>query len=609
MKKLLNLLFTISICCCTSASAQIDSINWLDEVVLSDAKLINNSKAQLVRKLEDSVIQQSEPLLTSLLKFNSPFFFRENGYGMVASASVRGTGAAQTAVVWNGININSQFTGQTDFNTINTRVYDNVSVKPGGGSVVYGSGAIGGTIHLNDDFQFNGSVNNRISTGVGSFETIQANYKGDFSSEKTSLSIGISGISSVNDYKYTGTELINENGDFYNASVNASIAHWLDSRHLLKFYSNYYQGERGFSGTINLNSNSKYVDENSRNLLEWKYFSGNLNSNLKFAWIKEKFEYYENRESSEFNFGEAETAIIKYDLGYRITDNTKLNVIADYTDVNGEGTGIFHAKRKIGGISFLWDHNIEKFNYQLSFRQEITDSYKSPLLFSAGLSFQLSENYLLRFNSSRNFRMPTINDLFWQNGGNPDLDPETSLQAEIGSGIVFENFKIDLSAYVIDIENLIRWTPDATGLWRPVNTKEVYNYGIEAFAEWKTSFYGNDLNLTGTYAFTRSIDKETDNQLIYVPGNKATISAGYSIKRFSLNLQSLYNGSIYTSSDNEYQLDGYTLANLGVSYTLNTKPEINLSATIDNAFNKKYESLPSRIMPGRSYRTTLTLKF
>ena len=80
---------------------------------------------------------------------------------MVSSPSFRGTTAQQTAVVWNGININSQLLGQTDFNTVSTRGYNSIAVKAGGGSVVYGSGAIGGTIHLNNDLKFKKTFKNR----------------------------------------------------------------------------------------------------------------------------------------------------------------------------------------------------------------------------------------------------------------------------------------------------------------------------------------------------------------------------------------------------------------------------------------------------------------
>ncbi len=609
MNRNLYLLFALFICCCIQATAQTDPVTWLDEVKLSDVKLKNNSKGQFVKKLDDSLIQQNEPLLTSILKFNSPFFFRENGYGMVSSASVRGTGASQTAVIWNGININSQFTGQTDFNTINTKVFDDISLKPGGGSVVYGSGAIGGTIHLNNELRFDSKSDNDLRIGYGSFDTYQAAYNGNFSNEKTNLNIGVAGISSKNDYKYRDTEASNENGDFYNASLSASVGQWIGNSNLLKFYSNYYQGERGFSGTLDIPSNSKYEDTNSRNLLEWKSFFGNFTSSLKLAWISEEFKYYEDRDSENFSFGNAETEIIKYDLGYQFNDAMKINIIADYNDVKGQGTGIENARRKTGGISLLWSHQLENLNYELSIRQELTDDYDSPLLFSIGSDYRFSENYLLRLHASRNYRIPTFNDLFWEQGGNLDLNPETSIQAEIGNEFSFSDFKLNLNAYFIDIDNLIRWIPDGSAVWRPVNTSKVHNYGLEVFASYLTSLSGNNLNLSSNYAYTRSIDKENGNQLIYTPIHKVTFSAAYEIGDFSILFQSLYNGKIYTSSDNNYDLDGYTIANLGLNYKISKKPEIGIDFRVNNIFNEKYQSLPSRIMPGRSYNSTLSFNF
>lgn len=609
MKHILFLLFLLSTVFGFKAKAQSDSLNWLEEVVLSDVKLKQNSEGQMVIPLTDSLIQRSEPLLASLLKYNSPFFFRENGYGMVASASVRGTGAAQTAVIWNGININSQFTGQTDFNAVNTRVFDEISLRPGGGSVIYGSGAIGGTIHLSNEFKFDDISSNRINLGYGSFDTYQANYTGRISNKSTSLNIGVAGISSDNDYQYPGTEAYNENGDFNNISVNASIAHWIGASDILKFHSNYYEGARGFSGTLNLDSNSSYEDRNSRNLLEWKNFSGKYTHSVKLAWIQEGFKYFENRDSENFSSGEAETAILKYDLGYEISESGILNFTVDYTDVSGEGSGIDRAVRKIGGASAIWEQDVDQLKYELSLRQEITENYNSPLLYAAGVTYKFSDQYLIRFSSSRNFRMPTFNDLFWQNGGNDELEPETSLQGEIGAEVKFKNLNFQLTTYYIDINELIRWIPDDNGQWRPVNTAEVYNYGIETFAEWSSELFNNRIALRGNYAFTRSIDRRRGKQLIYTPLHKATFSTAYAVGDLSILFQSLYNGKIFTSTDNLYEVDGYLLATVGLDYTLKTRPKMSLGLQIENVFNKKYESLPSRIMPGRSVRTTLTLNF
>lgn len=156
--------------------AQRDSVVVLDEVVLTDAKLSQFSVGNKKQVLKDSVLSKSQSF-TDLLRYNSTIYFKENGYGMVSSPSFRGTNAQQTAVIWNGININSQLNGQTDFNTVVTSNYNNVTIKSGGGSVQYGSGAIGGSIHLNSTFNFKEHLDNEVRIGYGSFNTQSTNYK------------------------------------------------------------------------------------------------------------------------------------------------------------------------------------------------------------------------------------------------------------------------------------------------------------------------------------------------------------------------------------------------------------------------------------------------
>jgi len=141
---------------------QNDSIVRLNEVVVSDSKLQKFLNAQQIRVLNDSVLQKNTGSFTNLLLFNSPIYFKENGAGMVSSPSFRGTTAQQTAVIWNGININSQLNGQTDFNTINAADFNSIGIRSGGGSVLYGSGAVGGSIHLTNLLSFNSKIKHQF---------------------------------------------------------------------------------------------------------------------------------------------------------------------------------------------------------------------------------------------------------------------------------------------------------------------------------------------------------------------------------------------------------------------------------------------------------------
>src|SRR5690606_11043295 len=135
------------------------------------------SNSQSVISLTDSVLRKNRTDLTTLLNYNTPISFKENGYGMVSSPAFRGTTAQHTAVIWYGININSQFNGQTDFNTISTVSFDQVDVRAGGGSVIYGSSAIGGTVHLANNLSFENHFSPEVFVSSGSFDTHQIRAK------------------------------------------------------------------------------------------------------------------------------------------------------------------------------------------------------------------------------------------------------------------------------------------------------------------------------------------------------------------------------------------------------------------------------------------------
>ncbi|MFD1095720.1 TonB-dependent receptor plug domain-containing protein [Salegentibacter chungangensis] len=609
MKNIRFYIFFIGLLCSTPVFSQNDSITRLEEVVLSDVKLYQNTRGQEVSVLSDSLLTENEPFLTSVLKFNSPVYIRENGYGMVASPSFRGTTASQTAVVWNGININSQFNGQTDFNTINTSGYDNVAVRAGGGSVIYGSGAIGGSIHLNNRFEFGKGLRNKLRLNYGSFNTLSGDLSSGFSSEKFSVYAGLSGVTSDNDYKYPGTEKYNENGDFHNLGFRGGSAYWLDKNNVLKFHTMYYEGERAFSGTLTAPSNSKYQDVNNRNLLEWKGFFNKFTSDLKLAYLDEHYKYYENRDSENFEFGDAKTFISRYDLNYNAGNGIQLNVILDYRNTLGKGSNFDKRERNTGALAFLYSQDLDRFSYEASLRKELSDRYESPLLFALSGGYDLTSFYNIKFSISKNYRIPAYNDLFWAGSGNPDLRPETSWQGELGQKFHFDNAEFGAIVYLMKIDDLLRWVPNNSGLWRPQNTESVTNYGLELRGNLDKDFGQHHFSLNSTYAYTRTRDDKLGKELIYTPKHKATASLGYALKHFSTFFQFLYNGPIYTSTDNAYKLDGYSISNLGVAYAFGVKKKLKLGLELRNLFDKKYQSLPSRPMPGRSINSSLTFKF
>ena len=580
----------------------------LKEIIVSDVFLKKYSSSQNVQKITVTAIQNNRPSLTSLLNQNSLLYFKENGLGMVSSPSFRGTTAQQTAVIWNGININSQLNGQVDFNTISTKNFQNIAIRSGGGSAIYGSSAIGGTIHLNNEMSFNAKNGSQVQLDYGSFNTVGLHANSQINFNKTSLQIGFSRNSSDNDYAIAKTKTINKNGAFYNNSFTVSFGYQLNQNHILKFYSQLFDGERHLSPPISSVSKSKYQNLDTRNLLELKSKFNKTTSVLRLAQLSEKYQYFENKFNPNFSLGQAETTIIKYDISFVVTKNINLNTLVDYTNSKGSGTDLESNTRKIGGAALLLSHELKKwFLYEISARKETTNQYKSPVLFSVGTVFKPFNFYHIKVNGSRNFRIPSFNDLYWKGSGNPNLRPENSYQAEITNEIFNKNISFRITGFTIKIKDLLRWKPNLSGVWSPENVENVNTYGTEMVFNWNKKLKNHLFIFSTSYGFTKSINQKSQKELIYVPNHKWVSNFNYSYKKFSFNHQFLYTGQVFTSSDNLNFLSDYLVINSGINVAFGTKRNVILGLQAHNILNEKYQSVLGRFMPEQNYSVQLNL--
>lgn len=586
-----------------------DSLSvFLDPVEISDNLLRDFSQTQKTEKLTDSIIKRNPGFLTSVLNYNSLIYFKENGLGGASSPSFRGTTASQTAVIWNGININSQTLGQSDFNAVNSLSFDNITVKSGGGSVLYGSSAIGGSIHLNNDLYFYDTFQSELFVRYGSFNTFDGRFNTKIASDKYSLQLGFAHSLSGNDYEWIGKSRKNLNGQFENSSFNAAFGYKLNQNNILKFYSQYFDGKRHFSLILPSETPTKYYNTDIRNLLEWTTLFDQFTSRIKLAHLFEEYNYFPNIDHEYHTFGKVESLIAKYDLAYDFSDKMKLNTVLDFTQNKGQGSDIQSEKRQIGSGSLMFKHLLsDRFLYELALRKEVTDNYQSPFLYSLGMRYDVANFYSVKMNASKNFRIPTFNDLYWQPGGNPDLKPETSYQAEVNNEITLKNISFSVTVFYNQIKDMLRWIPTGS-LWTPQNTDEVEIVGFEGGISYKKSFWNHHFHLKGNYGYTSSKDKRLDKILIYVPFHKANAQLSYGFKNLTIYSEMLYVGEVYTRSDNNprYNLDAYKVYNLGSDFTF--KKHYTLGAKVQNLLNVYYESVENRPLPGRNFMVYLNIR-
>ncbi len=601
---------------CQFISAQNDSINKLKEVIVSDRTLYSGNKSQSIQVLNDSVINKNKTSLSSLLNYNSVLYFKEYGRGMLSTVSFRGTTASQTAVIWNGINVNSQLNGSADFNTFTAPDFNTISIKAGGGSVSYGSGAIGGTIHLNNNLVFKDKFENELRLDYGSFNTIGVNYKMNLSNKKWSTQVGFSRNSSDNDYVYQGlytwegVQRKNENGQYATTNLFANVGYKVKSNAIVTFYSQSSNTDRNLSLINESDSKTKYVNTFSRNLLEYNETKERFTTNYKVAYLTEQYQYFENIERNDFSFGKTESLIAKADFGYKMTESIQLNGILDYNRTKGFGTSFGDNTRNIGAIAIkaVEQHN-EKWQNELGIRKEASSDYESPFLFSLGSSYAFNSFYNLKINLSRNFRIPTFNDLYWETGGNPDLKPESSYQAEVGNVFSYKKFKLTETIYFIKINDMISWAPLDGSNWSPQNIYRVNSYGSETNFGWSNSYGKNNIVLNASYAYTVSKDLETGKQLQYVPYHKFNSNVSYSYKKIEATYQFLFNGAVTIPSEKYKIVKEYWVSNLGIYYDLGTEYTCKIGLQALNLFDQNYQSVSQHIMPGRNFLINLIFKF
>ncbi|MBL4724537.1 MAG: TonB-dependent receptor [Lutibacter sp.] len=605
---------------CSNSFAQLDNVQELKVVNLHSIKLKKHSKGFKIVTLSDSVIVKNTESFSTLLRFNSPIYIKEYGAGGTSSASFRGTSASNTAVVWNGININSVNNGQTGFNSLTISLFDNVNIRSGGGSIEFGSGAIGGTIHLNNQLRFGNYIENQVVSSIGSYETFQNLYKFSFGSEKTAIKFGISYNQSKNDYKWLGYDVENENGAYKNINISFNLAQKLSEFSKISFYTEKFSGDRQFSGQLPNPSaaKEKYKDFSFRNLIDFHYAKENYAHSLKVAYLTQEYQYFADKNSEHFSFGKSQRFITKYNFNYKFSSNSNIETFSEYESTIGRTDEISNRKRQQWSQSVIFNQKIENIvAINAKVRKDFNSVYKMPFIFALGAEIKPLRNTFIRINGSKNYRVPSYNDLFWPALGNENLIPESAYQGEIGLGYKNNQFKIDVGAFYIDSKDKIVWRPggdpERPGVWIPINLSSVVNKGLEIVLSYHENIENHFFTFNANYSYTIAENKKTNVFLPFVPKHMFNANIGYSYKRLGAYYQHLFNGKVFTTEDNidMFTVPYFNVGNVGVDYILikTEKKQLALGVKINNVFNEPYKVLPSRPMPNRNIKININYKF
>ena len=237
-----------------------------------------------------------------------------------------------------------------------------------------------------------------------------------------------------------------------------------------------------------------------------------------------------------------------------------------------------------------------------------------------GAEFGVSPSISLRTSLQRSYRAPTLNERFYEPGGNPDLKPENGWSLEAGgsySGQILDRVHMShsLTAYDRKVRDWIIWLGGA--IWTPHNLAAVHSRGLETEHTLTGSNGKVGWRMGATFGYSRSTPTESylanDNsigkQIPYTPEWTASGTGVLSWNGASLTYLHSFASTRYITADESAALDPYSTGNLLLSYTSTRfRPRIIVNAAIQNIWNSRYSVVAFRPMPGINYLISISLQ-
>ncbi|MEE0915362.1 MAG: TonB-dependent receptor [Alistipes sp.] len=627
-------------------------------------------------KLDSVALKENVSLsMADVLTFNSSIFVKNYGRATLSTVAFRGTSPSHTQVSWNGMKINNPMLGMTDFSMIPSYFIDDASLLHGTSSVSETGGGLGGAVKLMTRPAENRGFGLQYIQGIGSFKTFDEFLRLTYGDDHWQVSTRAVYSSSPNDYKYRNhdkkeniyDEDMNIIGQYYPVERNRSGS-FKDLHILQEVYYNTLKGDRFGLNAWYINSNRELamltVDhgddtdfdnrqrENTfRGVLSWDHLRSNWKVAARAGYIYTWMAYdykrdlgngtmaHMTRSRSKINtiYGQLDG---EYYIGKKWLFTANLSLHQHFVESRDKnivlqqgGNGIVGYRKArpelSGSVSAKW-RPIDRFGVSVVLREEMFGKEWTPIIPALFIDGVLSKrgNIVAKASVSRNFRFPTLNDLYFLPGGNPDLKKESGWTYDAGvSFAVGQDGLYSLSGSANWFESFVKdwiiWLPTTKGFFSPDNIKDVHAYGVELKGSMVVNFAKEwQLGLDGTFSWTPSInrgekrtpaDQSVGKQLPYVPEYSAAVTGRLSWRRWSFLYKWNYYSERFTMSSNDISLSGklpkYFMSNISLEKILEFNcAELSLKGTINNLFNEEYVSVLSRPMPGINFEIFIGIR-
>ena len=584
----------------------------LDPVTVTSEWIDPFVQSEQLKKID---LTQGELSLVDLLDNQSGIYLRSYGHHQLSTISMRGTSASQTQVLWNGIPVNSPTLGQTDFSTWPTWLISSMAVHQGNCGSLYGSGAVGGAILINESTSSDSLPHWATQLTQGSFGLRSAGLKASYQIGNWRFNSKVFYSQIDNDFTIRSPKLISEirqpHAEVINRGWNQQVQYQKGKHQWKAEMMNSFNNREVQPGILALSLQNTLITQSFRSALNHQFIGEQWKSKSTIGYLTDQTIYNDSLITPSFTFTGLHRS--NFYLGDRWL--MQGGALFQHTEVNSVQLNN-EAKQWISEpfVSAVYHVSPQAFITQTTRWQFVAGQSRlipsAQFSWSTATSSVLSQYYL---GWSTGYRYPTLNDRYWQPGGNKDLNPETSQQFEIGTQWAIQAWEFSINSFWTQIKDQIVWLPNESNLWSPVNFRETRNQGVDISISFNKEFnqWAYQSVWSGSWTSAQSLPDESF--MPYVPMWQTDWPHQIVFQNWTMIIEPHFTSRRLTSiGGSEFDsLPSYFELDARLTYhttSLIKSKKILITLKGNNITNTYYELQNSLAMPGINYEIQLTIQ-
>jgi vitamin B12 transporter len=569
--------------------SQVDTL-WTANVLSKNFRSID------IKTKADSLVADLSSASAYLTK-DSRFILKQYSPGSVVTSSFGGASSEQSRVLWDGIDISSMASGVLDLSLVPASMLSSSALYNGiNGGAIAPMGSVG-ALNLTATIPEGRGTSTHFSASSIGDRAFFGHSWGNIGTVRYQSSLR--STAGTNNYPYTLGNLSGRlSGNGYNdltylQSFQGKLSKWNWQSNLW-----YTQSEKDNNGSV-LTPN--YINHLEDEVLRFKHALRNRLNQWQ-VYLSREWQAYTDTNSPWViqDTNRYSQATLQY--SYR-AEEQELFITANYFSADGSNRN---------ADSFL-PHIL--YNLSLSKKDKVVlkgAAYQNNAHLGAHYARTTSVgDFQNQFALGTYYRLPTLNELYWNPGGNPNLDAERSY------GMKYSlrregNLRFDLTSDQLYYDKMIQWAPGASGNWSPQNYYSVYTSSTTMTLSRNWAKVNTNMNLTHQYSrvlATMNNDPAlVGKSLIYRPALQAVYTSEIKLTKGTLQLRGFYTGLRHTLRDNSAVGEISAQYWCALAYTLSgANNRWDLLLQVDNVFNNERQYYQYFPMPGRSFHINLKL--